>query len=103
MEKQKTSHSQEILSKMRNMGGITILAFKLYYRPTVIKSARNWHKNRSEEQKIRRDNPDTSPHRCDHSILTKEYKVHVGEKTDPSKYGSGKTGNPPEYKSITSY
>jgi hypothetical protein len=61
METQKTS----ILSKMSNAGAITIHKFKLYYRAVTIKAAWYWHKNRKENQQIKRKDPDINP--CSYS------------------------------------
>jgi hypothetical protein len=56
-----------ILSKKSNTGDITIPDLKLYCRAITIKTAWYWHKNREEDQWLRRKDLNISP--CIYSQL----------------------------------
>ena len=54
--------------------------FRLYYKVTVIKTMRYWHKNRQIVQWNKVENPQTNPHSIVHYLqqMKQEYTMEKG-------------------------
>jgi hypothetical protein len=90
--KKNPEYQNQFLTIKEQLGGITILDLKLYYRPIVIKTAWYCYRDGHIDQWNRIKDPEIKLHTYRHMTLTKKTKIYNGKKKACSINGAGLTG-----------
>ena len=85
-------YAKKALRKKNGAGGIHLPDFRLYYKATVIKTVRYWHKNRNIDQWNKIESPEITHAPMGTLFLTKEARIYNGAKIASSISGAWKTG-----------
>lgn len=81
--------------KMKKVGGLILLDFKIHGKATVIKTECYWWKNRWTNQLNRAESPVTDPYKYSEQVLDKEVKaIHRGKTVFQQTTVFGTTGYP---------
>ena len=80
MNQKRSPIAKEMLKKKNKTGGITLPAFKLYYKAVITKTAWYWHKNRHIDQWNRVKSPDMDLQLYGQIIFIKTRKNIHGKK-----------------------
>ena len=72
---QKRAHIAKSILSEKNKAGVNMLPdLKLYYKSTVVKTARYWYQNRDIDKWNRREALEAAPHIYNHLIFDKPHK-----------------------------